>query len=960
MKTTISNLIRGIIGGILLILFIIPATGNAQNIFEQHGTLHKLIGFPSFTKNTGWIGGSVLSVGAYVEFGFSVGGNIGEVSLNGNGVLSKNGSNWDLWFQGTTGLAKMNFGFQTVAQYKVTVLGYTYQDVLPILPNLDFDFKDSKSFTPYLLGGGRNVELSDALQPQKIISFSPGIPGVANVHIGISLATKVINKISGRKVNTNRGTFTSNEQHIQQNITSHYFTVSGIQEGLSDNLTMYFTPNGTIGVKVLFITKDIDIPIFTVHYALPTINFNTSPQQSITFSIPQPKLSVTPTDIDLGTHLAGTSFSKTFTVKNIGESGSTLTGKISKNLSWISSVSPKSFSLGANQFQTITVQGTFPSNPGPFSGNISVTSDGGNQNVYVHGVVQLPQYTVRLSSNPSKGGTTSGAGTYTSGTQVTITATANNNNGYKFKNWTENGNVVSNNTSYSFTIQDNRKFVANFSKKQVTVKLSSNPSDGGSTSGGGTYSYGDNVTVTATPNTGYTFKNWTENGNVVSNNTSYSFTIQDNRKFVANFSKKQVTVKLSSNPSDGGSTSGGGTYSYGDNVTVTATPNTGYTFKNWTENGNVVSTNSSYTFTIQNDRNLVANFSLNPKLKVDPTDIDLKTHEANTSFSETFTVTNSGGSTLTGNISKNASWISSISPTSFSLGANQSQTITVQGAFPSNSGSFSDNINVTSNGGNQDVYAHGNVIQQPTVNVSANPVDGGTVSGGGKYDAGSSVTVTASANSGYTFTNWTENGNIVSNSSSYTFTIQSDRTLVANFIKHELTVSPETVTLGGKTGNSTSFNITSNISWQITGVQDWFSLNKSSGSNNATITVTAEKPWPGSDRTATLTVGDNVVSKTVTVKQTSLTGISVNKLEKSIRIYPNPAKTKLFIGFNDVSLKNLNLSIYDLIGKQIYNKHYDQKLPKTIEIDLHDYQKGIYYIRFKTDKVTLTKKFLVQ
>ena len=126
MKTTISNLIRGIIGGILLILFIIPATGNAQNIFEQHGTLHKLIGFPSFTKNTGWIGGSVLSVGAYVEFGFSVGGNIGEVSLNGNGVLSKNGSNWDLWFQGTTGLAKMNFGFQTVAQYKVTVLGYTY------------------------------------------------------------------------------------------------------------------------------------------------------------------------------------------------------------------------------------------------------------------------------------------------------------------------------------------------------------------------------------------------------------------------------------------------------------------------------------------------------------------------------------------------------------------------------------------------------------------------------------------------------------------------------------------------------------------------------------------------------------------------------------------------------------------------------------------------------------------
>ncbi len=65
--------------------------------------------------------------------------------------------------------------------------------------------------------------------------------------------------------------------------------------------------------------------------------------------------------------------------------------------------------------------------------------------------------------------------------------------------------------------------------------------------------------------------------------------------------------------------------------------------------------------------------------------------------------------------------------------------------------------------------------------VSANPTAGGTVSGGGEYDENTSVTVTATANSGYSFVKWTENGEQVSTDASYTFTATSDRTLVAEF-----------------------------------------------------------------------------------------------------------------------------------------------------------------------------------
>lgn len=59
-----------------------------------------------------------------------------------------------------------------------------------------------------------------------------------------------------------------------------------------------------------------------------------------------------------------------------------------------------------------------------------------------------------------------------------------------------------------------------------------------------------------------------------------------------------------------GTVSGGGTgLNYGTSCTVTATPNNGYMFVNWTENGNVVSTNQEYTFIINDNRELVAHFA---------------------------------------------------------------------------------------------------------------------------------------------------------------------------------------------------------------------------------------------------------------------------------------------------------------------------------------------------------------
>lgn len=63
---------------------------------------------------------------------------------------------------------------------------------------------------------------------------------------------------------------------------------------------------------------------------------------------------------------------------------------------------------------------------------------------------------------------------------------------------------------------------------------------------------------------------------------------------------------------DGGTVSGGGTFALGSEVTVTATVNSGYTFRGWVRNGSsqILSTSLSYTFTLQGQTDLVATFEV--------------------------------------------------------------------------------------------------------------------------------------------------------------------------------------------------------------------------------------------------------------------------------------------------------------------------------------------------------------
>ena len=237
-----------------------------------------------------------------------------------------------------------------------------------------------------------------------------------------------------------------------------------------------------------------------------------------------------------------------------------------------------------------------------------------SQQVVVSGVNQTANfaptvvtYAITTSSAPGNGGTTGGDGTFASGSSRTVTATPSS--GYIFVNWTENGSVASSSASYNFTLGADRTLVANFTLVTFTITVSASPNAGGTVGGGGTFASGSSPTVTATPNSGYAFANWTENGSVVSSSTNYNFTLNANRTLVANFTVITYTIGVSASPGGSGTVGGGGTFASGASRTVTATASSGFTFVNWTENGSEVSTSASYNFTLTTNRTLVANFT---------------------------------------------------------------------------------------------------------------------------------------------------------------------------------------------------------------------------------------------------------------------------------------------------------------------------------------------------------------
>ena len=107
----------------------------------------------------------------------------------------------------------------------------------------------------------------------------------------------------------------------------------------------------------------------------------------------------------------------------------------------------------------------------------------------------------------------------------------------------------------------------------------------------------------------------------ISTNAIWSFNELDSNQHLNDLGScyspllRNIFIKFKSNPLSGGTITGDSCYAPGETAELKATPNTGYSFIGWTENGNKVSSYSDYNFEVNGNRTLVANFESSTGVK---------------------------------------------------------------------------------------------------------------------------------------------------------------------------------------------------------------------------------------------------------------------------------------------------------------------------------------------------------
>ena len=345
-------------------------------------------------------------------------------------------------------------------------------------------------------------------------------------------------------------------------------------------------------------------------------------------------------------------------------------------------------------------------------------------------------YTITTAADPENAGTVTEGGIYHYGDTITLEASPNL--GFLFEMWDDS---ITDNPRDVVVTQDS-SFTALFSLKEYTITGVADPEGAGYVEGDGIYHYGDTISLFAHSNTGYYFERWHDDNT----DNPRQVVVKKNATYTASFRAFEYEVTTGSNPEEGGTVSGGGTYPYGETVTLTATANVYYTFLCWSDG---IVTNPR-NITVTQDTVFKAYFQFNGiptyVIKAIPNDSILGTTEGSGVYEE--------GS------------IVEISATPTSLAS-----------FTSWDDGNTDNprqIEVR-----EDKVFVAMFEALPQYNITVKPIDPnmGTVYGSGYYPFQTVVTIGATPNEGYYFTGW-DDGDM---SNPRTIIVTRDATFVALF-----------------------------------------------------------------------------------------------------------------------------------------------------------------------------------
>ena len=476
---------------------------------------------------------------------------------------------------------------------------------------------------------------------------------------------------------------------------------------------------------------------------------------------------------------------------------------------------------------------------------------------------------------------------------------------------------------------------------QVTINVTQNNPAYGSVSGAGIYTIGDSVTVSATANSGYTFSKWIDdNGNYITDNP-YSFIAATDLTLNAIFldaAGTTYTITVLVNDSTMGTATGGGSYTAGDQITLSATANAGHQFVNWTQESsfgiNVVGTDPDLIITVTGDKTFIANFE---PVGGPVTTYTVTLNTANTTMG---TVSPAGASTVNEGSSFTAT---ATAANGYHFVAWMNGTTQVSTANPCTFNVTAD-ITLTAT-------FEANPVTQYTVTLNTADATMGTVSpaGASTVNEGSSFTATATAADGYHFVAWMNGTSQVSTANPYTFNVTANITLTATFEANDPAVTYYNVSI--TSANTSMGNVSSTHSGQVaentevtataTALEGYRFVN---WTNDAGTEVSSANPY-------TFTVTGDV---TLIANFDVIIGIDNITLANSINLMPNPADNYIELSINS-NVEAKEAIVYNAFGQMIQTV---QLTENHARIDLSNMAAGMYFVRVNGEGVTATKKFI--
>lgn len=432
----------------------------------------------------------------------------------------------------------------------------------------------------------------------------------------------------------------------------------------------------------------------------------------------------------------------------------------------------------------------------------------------ITGNFKKEQYTINVVSENETYGSVSGSGTYEYSETITIRAIPKE--GYVFVKWMHNGFDVENelgNSNYSFSVSESTSgnYEAIFSVITKTVTFSRIPTNGGTISIDGeqcttlpitkTFNYWEQVTVSASENGGFSFINWTDNGSTqITDSKNYTFTVKSDRTLIANFTKNEPNkyiVIVSSDMEGAAIITGAGTYEDNTEQTITITLNPGYSFKKLVRLKKI--NNEEITINVNdndNDGLITYTFTISNSIVYDNGKIMFKAYF----LKNTYTVETEidGGGTITG-LLNNYNYGDTCSLTAIPNNGNLFTKWKHNGnefTLPEYSFEVEEN-----NTGDKKVKAFF-TKKQFNVTCTPNHENWGTINGSGTYPYGNNCTVNATASIGHKFQRWTKDGDNISTSSEYSFTVIDNVDLVAIFSENICKVNVEIAFEGGETSSN--------------------------------------------------------------------------------------------------------------------------------------------------------------